>query len=179
MLNKMNYLASVTESDPDGRVKVQFKEHSEMTTDWILVMQGVHGSGEEGLHTQLGIGDIVLINFFDYPENQQPFVLGKFQTSNDRIAVDSKTTFYYNEHEINFNSDNVEIKSKDGSFIKIEADKITLEKGSGAYNKIMFGNVDLINWLKTHVHVGNLGFPTAVPTQATLLIPGDKLSVES
>ena len=148
---ELYFLAKVTEAGGDGRIKVQFLNDSLSHDDWLSCNQTVYGETSEGLHTKMAVNDWVVISFLDYPEQQKPFVLGKLQTTGDRITVSDDTVIKYNDITVKF-----------------ENNKITFENANAPFQEIVFGGLQLFNFLAGLQCVGNLGLPAPVqPAQIT------------
>lgn len=164
-------LAQVTAiNTTNNYVKVKFLEYDNVTTkDYIPVMVPAIGEADEGINGYLKIDDLVIIAHFDI-ERQNPFVLGKIQSSTEFFA-NKKIRFY--EHEIEFEEDSVTITHKEGTKVLIEDNKISFIN-SDSLTSIKYNDLDLIDWLKTLLGppstiVGNLGYSVTEATQSALL----------
>ena len=184
---QLYYQAKVTEVDGKGRCKAKYLQLEQagydVETGWLQTLTTVYGEGQEGLHSKLSTNDIIIISFLDFPTNQFPFVVGKLQKEVERIDVTEQSIITYNEHTVTFNTDNIEIKHKNGnSYIKIESDTITIEGsstiklGENASESIIKGDT-FKTFFDAHIHTSaSPGSPTTAPT---ILIPSTLLSQKS
>jgi len=85
-----------------------------MVSGWLINYSSSQAGGKQGIATKLKVGDLVVISYIDYPNNQQPFVEFKNDTNDeDIITVDDETRVMYNDHYIDFNSGNITISNED------------------------------------------------------------------
>ena len=175
---QLYYQCRVTDSDGKGRIKAKYirleQAGHDVFTPWIQTLTSVYGEGKEGMHSRLKVGDLVIVSFLDFPQNQFPFVIGKLQKEVERINVDEQSVITYNEHTLTFNTDNIEIQHKDGTKITLEDNKITFINAE-SLTSVKYNDLDLIDWLKTLLGPpstlqGNLGYPVLESTQITKLL---------
>jgi len=173
MNSRLFYLCQVTESDGNGRSKVKFLEfpENEQPDLWIQTLTTTYGESDEGLHSKIGVDDVVIVTFIDHPERQMPIIMGKIQSSSERVVTSTDKVIKYNDHTVTFNEDDIVISHSGGnSTITIENDTITIEGSTNvklganaSTEKVVKGTTFQIGY-NAHVHVGNLGYPTATPT---------------
>ena len=160
-------LGTVTEVNTENNhAKVKLLEYDNVITpDFIPVMLPPIGNNDEGQSSPLGIDDLVVIAFFD-KEMQNAFVLGKIYSSNEFIS-DKKIRFF--QHEIEFKEDQITIIHKgSGTKIIMKENEIIIESdtvklGDGATEAVIKGDSFQAGY-NSHVHLGNLGYPTTTPT---------------
>lgn len=149
-------------SDPEdvGRAKVKFLRTGLEPDIWIPLKSSVYGQATDGWHSSMAKGDIVLVAFVDYPNKQKPFIDGKLQTKNESVSRNNTAILKSKDHTITFSDDKIELKNKNGSTILvIENGKIKISATSIANYSSIRGEL-LEAWLKTHVHIDSMGFPT-------------------
>ena len=158
----------INTKDPEdkGRVKVKFLRTNVEYQDWVPLKSELYGAGNNGWHGELGVGDIVLIAFIDWPTKQKPFVDGKLQTSSESLKRNKTDILKMKEHTVTFSEDAIEIKNKNGTtLVKIEGGGISvLGKGSAAYSSLR-GELMRIHF-DNHFHICALGYPTTTPVIA-------------
>jgi hypothetical protein len=159
-------------NDPDdkGRVRVKFIHCDVKSEEWLSPITNFYGPKNDGWHGDLAVDDRVIISFFDYPTNQYPFILGKYEDKNKSVKRDKKKFMKMYDHKLTFESDKITIQEKGGTKIVIEDGKVYLYPSS-TFTKLNWGTTDLIQWLQLHTHNGNLGFPSGPPTTAAEIVP--------
>jgi hypothetical protein len=175
-MNNIFEIATVTSvNEETNQVTVNFQDYeTENDSPEIPVIVPPVGAGTEGDSSPLGIGDKVLVGFLDV-ERQNPFVFGKIRNSNNFI---SGKKIVYKEHEIEFTDDSVVITEKNGTKLTLTDGELSLEHNLAGFTQINLGSlVELVNWLNSHVHVGNLGYPTA-PATPPIVPPFDKITIK-
>jgi len=158
-----------------GRIKVKYLNDNVEPGIWLTCVNSFYSSGENGWHGVLGVGDKVRISFLDWPTCQKPIVDGKIMTTNTTIVRDGKEIIQVKDHQIIFEDEKVTIKHKDGTKVEIE-DNICTFTASGKFNDIDFGGLELFEFLRNLITVGNLGLPCPLDPDQILEIEAAVLS---
>ena len=178
MLYEFAKVTSIFDPEDKGRVQVSFLRN-ELELDWIPLVDSLFSKGDNGWDGELEENDIVIISFFDYPDNQKPFVFGKPKSKNQTSKRDGKETLKIKGHKVIFDNDSVTIQNKNGlSEVKINESDIEIKAGSEiAFTAVRWETLQA--WLSAHTHVGNLSFPTSppiVPPLPAIQSPSIKIS---
>ena len=161
--------ARVTDTnDPEdrGRVRVKFHRIGMETERWIPLVDSFFSAGDNGWDGELAKGDDIVVSFFDYPHNQQPFVFGKVRSKNQSNKRNGKETMKVKGHKVVFTDDEVDVEHKNG-LTKVSINNMAVEINSNGVAPFTVVRSELLEaWLRGHVHIGNLGFPV-LPTEAS------------
>lgn len=163
---EVSEVIDIADPEDKGRVKVKFLRTNVLFQDWIPLKTEFYGAGNNGWHGELGVGDIVLVAFIDWPNKQKPFVDGKLQTRSESLQRVQTDILKMKEHTIIFSQDAIEIKNKNGvTLIKIENGKIDmLGMGPAMYSSLR-GEL-MKTHFDGHFHICALGYPTTTPMVA-------------
>jgi hypothetical protein len=161
MLYEQCQVTDIKDPEDKGRVKVKFLRTDMTTETWIPLVDSVFSKGDNGWDGELAVDDLIVISFFDYPENQKPFVFGKVKSKSQTAKREGKETLKIKDHKVIFEDDKVTVIHKNAKTKMILEDGVVKisSDGTNLYSAVRLETLKL--WLTTHFHLGNLGYPVA------------------
>jgi len=161
MLYEICEVIKIDDSEDKGRVVVKYLRTGMTTESYLPLVDSFYSKGDNGWDGELLEGDIIVVSFFDYPENQKPFVFGKVKSKSQTNKREGKETLKIKEHIVVFEDNKVTIQHKNNkSKVVLEDGKISMSSdGTNLYSMVREELLEI--WLKSHYHLGNLGYPVA------------------
>jgi len=146
-----------------GRVQVQFLRTDMITEQYIPLVDSFFSKGDNGFDGELQIGDIVVVSFFDYPENQKPFIFGKVKSKKQSNRRNKKETLKIKDHKIVFSEDKMEIDHR-LSLSKITINPLNIEVKTSTPTIFTAMRHELMQLhFNLHFHIDSLGYPVLPP----------------
>lgn len=161
MLYELCEVLEINDGEDKGRVRVKFLRTGLETESFIPLVDSMFSKGDNGWDGELEKDDIIVVSFFDYPENQKPFVFGKVKSKSQTSKREGKETLKIKDHKIIFEDNKVTVIHKNGKTNIILEDGVVKVSSDGTSNYVMVRGELLKSWLNSLFVLGNLGYPTA------------------
>lgn len=161
MLYEQCQVTDIKDPEDKGRVKVKFLRTDMTTETWIPLVDSVFSKGDNGWDGELAVDDLIVISFFDYPENQKPFVFGKVKSKSQTAKREGRETLKIKNHQVIFEDNKVTVVHKNGKTKMILEDGVVKVSSDGTSNYVVVRGELLKSWLNSLFVLGNMGYPTA------------------
>lgn len=160
MLYEQCQVTDIKDPEDKGRVKVKFLRTDMTTETWIPLVDSVFSKGDNGWDGELAVDDLIVISFFDYPENQKPFVFGKVKSKSQTAKREGKETLKIKDHKVIFEDDKVTVVHKNGKTMTVIEDGVVKISSDGTSPYVVVRGEILKEYLQNLFVIGNMGYPT-------------------